>query len=182
MAFDWLISGYLSLCVLVWLGIDYTLRALICLSMVHVWLILFIGDVHMLIILIDSLTYFYIVTLLVVWLSYFPWHVYSHSSCHDWFSLLYNILFVSTYCLFYYIPILLIIFMLSLWYEWYTCYLHDCSSSMWCLHYLSMWDTHLSSYLQLPCLGRPCFLQSCIWYKTCYFVCSSTELVIQSRV
>ena len=73
--------------------------------MMHVWLLLFIGYIGMLITSIDSLTYFSIVTLLVIWLSYFPWHVYSHfcisrSYWCDWFSLLYIILFISTYCLF----------------------------------------------------------------------------------
>ena len=38
-AFDWSINGYPSQCVLVWLVVDYTLRALICLSMIHVWLL-----------------------------------------------------------------------------------------------------------------------------------------------
>ena len=104
-AFDWLISGYPSLHVFVWLSVDYTLRALICLSVMHVWLLLFIRDVDMLITSIDSLTYFSIVTLLVVWLSCFPRHIYSHfcishSSWHDLFYLLYIILFISTYCLF----------------------------------------------------------------------------------
>ena len=56
--FDWSISGYPSLHVFVWLGVDYTLRALVYLSVMHVWLLLFIGDVDMLITLIDSLTYF----------------------------------------------------------------------------------------------------------------------------
>ena len=103
--FDWSISGYPFLCVFVWLSVDYTLRALICLFVLHVWLLLFIEDVHILIISIDSLTYFCIVILHVVWLSCFPWHVYSHfcmshSYWCDWFSLLYIILFISTYCLF----------------------------------------------------------------------------------
>ena len=40
-----------------------------------------------------------------MWLSYFPWHAYSHFSIScsywcDWFSLLYIILFISIYCLF----------------------------------------------------------------------------------
>ena len=87
--------------------------------MIHVWLLLFIGYIDMLITSIDSLTYFRIVTLLVVWLSCFPGHVYSHfyishSSWYDWFSLLYIILFVSTYCPFCYIPILFIISLPSL--------------------------------------------------------------------
>ena len=104
-AFDWLISWYPSLHVFVWLSVDYTLRALICLSVMHVWLLLFIKDVDMLITSIDYLTYFSIVTLLVIWLSCFLGHVYSHfcishSSWHDWFYLLYIILFISTYCLF----------------------------------------------------------------------------------
>ena len=64
--FDWLINEYPFLCALVWLSVDYTLRALICLYVMHVWLLLFIRDIHMLIISIDSLTYFCIVTLLVV--------------------------------------------------------------------------------------------------------------------
>ena len=87
--------------------------------MLYVWLLLFFRDVHMLIISIDSLTCFCLVTLLVVWLSCFPWHVYSHfcishSSWHDWFSLLYIILFVSTYCPLCYIPILFILSLPSL--------------------------------------------------------------------
>ena len=87
--------------------------------MLYVWLLLFFRDVHMLIISIDSLTCFCLVTLLVVWLSCFPWHVYSHfcishSSWHDWFYLLYTILFVSTYCPFCYIPILFILSLPSL--------------------------------------------------------------------
>ena len=74
---------------------------------------------HMLIISIDSLTCFCLVTLLVVWLSCFPWHAYSHfcishSSWHDWFYLLYIILFVSTYCPLCHIPILFILSLPSL--------------------------------------------------------------------
>ena len=51
-----------------------------------------------------------------------------------------------------------------------------------CMSCLSMWDTHLSPYFQVPSLGQPCFPWSCIWYETCYFVCSSIELVIRNRV
>ena len=99
MAFDLLVNRYPSLHVFVWMGVDYALWALIRLSVMYFWLLLFIGDVDMLITSIDSLTYFSIVTLLVVWLSYFPRHVYSHfcishSSWHDWFYLLYVILFI----------------------------------------------------------------------------------------
>ena len=84
--------------------------------MMHVWLLLFIGYIDMLIKSINSLTYFGIVTLFVVWLFCSPWHVYSHfcisySYWHDWFSLLYIILFISTYCLSCYIPILFIMFL-----------------------------------------------------------------------
>ena len=132
-------------------------------------------------------------TLLVVWLSCFLGHVYSHfyishSSWHNWVSLLYIILFVSTYCPFCYIPIFFILSLPSLCrYEWYTCYLHDClvhdcSYYVWCMSCLSMWDTHPSPYLQLPGLGRPCYPWSHIWYQTCYFVCSLIELMIHSRV
>ena len=116
-----------------------------------------------------SLTYFSIVTLLIVWLSYFTGHIYSHfcishSSWHDWFYLLYIILFISTYCLFLLYSYLAyhILAYLVCRYELYTYYLHDClvhdcSFSMWCMYCLSMWDTHLSPYLQLPSLGRSCF-------------------------
>ena len=133
-------------------------------------------------------------TLLVAWLSCFPWHVYSHfcisnSSWQDWFSLLYNILFVSTYCLLCYIPILFILFLPSLGVDMsdipiicMTVWCNDYSSSVWCMCCLSMRDTHLSPYLQFPSRGRPCFPWSHIWYETCYFVSSSTELVIRSRV
>ena len=72
--------------------------------MLYVWLLLFFRDVSH----VDYIDWFsylpFIVTHFVVWLSCFPWHTYSyfcisHSSWHDWLSLLYNILFVSTYCL-----------------------------------------------------------------------------------
>ena len=66
MAFDWLISGYSSLRVFICLGVDYALRALIRLFVMHVWLLLFIEDVDMLVTSVDSLTYFSIMTLLVV--------------------------------------------------------------------------------------------------------------------
>ena len=119
MVFDWSINGYPSLRVFVWLGVDYTLRALIGLFVMYVWLLLFIGDVCTLITSIDSLTFFSIVTFLVVWLSCFLGHVYSHfcishSSWHDWFSLLYIILFVLTYCPLCYIAILFILSLPSL--------------------------------------------------------------------
>ena len=51
-----------------------------------------------------------------------------------------------------------------------------------CMSCVSMWDTHLSPYFQIPNLGWHCFPWSCIWYETCCFVCSSTELMIKSRV
>ena len=51
-----------------------------------------------------------------------------------------------------------------------------------CMSCLSMWETHLSSYFQVPSLSRHCFPWSRIWYETFCFVCSSTELVIKSRV
>ena len=51
-----------------------------------------------------------------------------------------------------------------------------------CMSCLSMWDTHLSPYFQVPSLGRYCFRWSRIWYETFCFVCFSTELVIKSRV
>ena len=117
-AFDWLINGYPSLRVFVWLGVDYALRALICLSLIHVWLlcsfVMLTCWLHRLILLPFS-----IVTILVVWLSCFPGHVYSHfyiphSFWHDWLSLLYIILFLSTYCPLCYIPILFIISLPSL--------------------------------------------------------------------
>ena len=117
--------------------------------MMHVWLLLFIGYIDMLIISIDSLTYFSIVTLLVVWLSCFPGHVYSHfyiphSFWHDWLSLLYIILFLSTYCPLCYIPILFIISLPSLCVDmsdisiicmtvWYMTALLLCDACLVCL-------------------------------------------------
>ena len=103
----------------IWL-VDQWIPLFMCLGMIGYWLhiksfdmfvcniclvVMFICDVDMLITSIDSLTYFSIVTLLVVWLFCFIGHVYSHfcishSSWHDWFYLLYVILFISTYCLF----------------------------------------------------------------------------------
>ena len=103
----------------VWL-VDQWILLSMCLGMIVCWLhvesfdmfvyniclaIMFICDVDMLITSFDSLVYFSIVTLLVIWLFCFPGHVYSHfcishSSWHDWFYLLYIILFISTYYLF----------------------------------------------------------------------------------
>ena len=103
----------------VWL-VDQWIPLFMCFCTIECWLhvesfdmfiygtclaVMFIWDVHMLITLIDFLTYFYIVTLLVVWLSCSPSHVYSHfcisySSWHNWFYSLYIILFILTYCLF----------------------------------------------------------------------------------
>ena len=103
----------------IWL-VDRWIPLSMCLGMIGCWLhvesfdmficdtclaSMFICDVDMLITSIDSLTYFSIMTLLVVWLSCFPRHIYSHfgishSYWHDWFYLLYIILFISTYCLF----------------------------------------------------------------------------------
>ena len=51
-----------------------------------------------------------------------------------------------------------------------------------CMSCLSMWDAHLSPYLQVPSLNWPCFPWSHIWYETYCFVCSLTELMIRSRV
>ena len=51
-----------------------------------------------------------------------------------------------------------------------------------CMSCLSMWDAHISPYLKVHSLGRPCFPWSRIWYETCCFVCSSTKLVIRNRV
>ena len=58
-------------------------------------------------------------TLLVEWLSCFPWHVHSHfcishSYWHDWFSLFYIILFISTYYFFLLYTFFLSCFLLSL--------------------------------------------------------------------
>ena len=61
----WLVSHWIpfSLCSFVWLGVDYILRTLICLSVMHAWLLLFIRDVHMLITSIDPLAMIILLTL-----------------------------------------------------------------------------------------------------------------------
>ena len=51
-----------------------------------------------------------------------------------------------------------------------------------CMSCLSMSDTHPSPSLQVPSLSRHYFPWSRIWYETCCFVYSSTELVIRSMV
>ena len=103
----------------VWL-VDQWIPLFMCFCMIGCWLHvesfdMFILDACLAIIVhwrcshvdyIDWYSYLpFIVTLFVVWLSCFPGHVYSHfcishSSWHDWFYLLYIILFISTYCLF----------------------------------------------------------------------------------
>ena len=64
----------------------------------------------------------------------------------------------------YYTPILLIIFLPSLCVAMSD--IHVICMIAWCmtaillcdaLYCLSVWDTHLSFYLQLPSLGQPCF-------------------------
>ena len=101
----------------------------------------------MLIISIDSLTCFCIVVLLVVWLSCFPWHVYSHfcishSSWHDWFYLLYIILFVSTYCPFCYTPILFILSLPNLCVDMSD--IHVLCMISWCMTALLLCDACIS--------------------------------------
>ena len=107
----------------IWL-VDQWITLSTCLCMIGCWLHvesfdIFICDACLVIIVhwrcwhVDYIDWFSYL-LLVVWLSCFPGHVYSHfcisrSSWHDWFYLLYSILFVSTYCPFCYIPILFIL-------------------------------------------------------------------------
>ena len=137
----WLVNQWIlfSLCVFVWLGIDYTLRALICLSVMHIWLLLFLRDVHMLIMSIDPLamiilltltsmfTLLYILFVLICWFLF----VYYLDPFFSMLSLLYTHL---SY---------LILAQFLCKYNWYTCALHDCllhdySSFVWCMCCLSM--------------------------------------------
>ena len=100
-AFDWSISGYPSLCAFVWLGVDYMLRALICLSVMHVWLLLFICDIDLLTTLIDSLACF---------------------SIHD--SYCYMIILLSLTCIFSFLYISFILAWLILFIVYYLVYLN----------------------------------------------------------
>ena len=185
MAFDWSINGYSSLCVLVWLVVDYTLRALICLSVMHVWLLfsfmILTCWLHRLILLLalayDS-SYCMIILLSLTCIFSFLYIL---------FILVWLILFIVYYLVIY--LSCLSCFLLSLFVDMSD--IHVICMIAWCmtaillcdaLYCLSVWDTHLSFYLQLPSLGQPCFPWSCIWYETCCFVCSSIELVIRSRV
>ena len=87
--------------------------------MMYVWLLLFIRDVHILIISIDSLTYFCIVTLLLCdYLTFLDMHILIflylvHIGVID--SLYCILSYLSQYIVYsYYTPILLIIFLPSL--------------------------------------------------------------------
>ena len=106
----WLVNQWIpfSLCVFVWLGIDYTLRALICLSMMHIWLLLFLRDVHMLIMLIDLLAMIILLTLTSMFTLLYILFV---SIC--WFFFLCTILILFLACYPYCILILVILFLLS---------------------------------------------------------------------
>ena len=186
----WLVDQWvhISLCACVCLTVDYTLRAFgitildACLVMVFVW------GIGMLIILIDHFDYPHIFTLLVLWLLCSPLHVHSsyclsRSSWHIWFLVVYyhDYYWARYHCQ--------IFFLISLCVDLDDIYLFCmticCMTSHIlcdCMSCLSMWDTHLSHYLQVPSLGQHCFPWSRIWYETCCVVCSSTELVIRNKV
>ena len=102
----WLVDQWVptSLCVCVFLTIEYTLRALgiiisdACLVIVFVW------GFGVSIILIDPFDYPHVLTLLVVWLLCLPWHVHyscclSHSLWHDCFFWSYVILFIMEHAI-----------------------------------------------------------------------------------
>ena len=105
----WLVNQWIpfSLCVFVWLGIDYTLRALICLSVMHIWLLLFLRDVHMLIMSIDPLAMIILLTLTSMFTLLYILFVLI---C--WFFLC-TILILFLACYPYCILILVILFLLS---------------------------------------------------------------------
>ena len=183
-----------SLCAFVCLIVDYTLRALDIIILDACLVIVFVWGIVMLIILIDPFAYLHILTLLVVWLLCSPWHVHSCcclscSSWHVWFSWLYIIMIIMEHAILVRYSSRSSYFLFSLCVDLddihVLCMTLYCMTSLIpcdCMSCLSMWDTHLSPYLQFPSLVRPYFPWSHIWYETCYFVCSSTELVIRSRV
>ena len=186
----WLVDQWVhtSLCVCVCLTVDCTLRAL-GITILDAWLVMvLVWGIGMSIILIDSFDYSHILTLLVVWLFCSPWHVHSYcclsrSSWHVCFLVVY---YHDCYWACYHCQIF---FSISLCVDLDDIYLFCmtvcCMSFLIlcdCMSCLSMWETHLSSYFQVPSLGRHCFPWSRIWYETFCFVCSSTELMIRNRV
>ena len=102
----WLVNQLVltSLCVCVYLTVDCTLRTL-NIDIFDAWLVtVFVWGIDMLIILIDHFVFPHILTLLVVWSLYSPWHVHysyclSHSLWHDWFSWLYIILIIMEHAI-----------------------------------------------------------------------------------
>ena len=117
-------------------------------------------DIDTLMILIDSLAMIILLVLICIFTLLYILFVSIH-----WFSLLHIILIIFHHVI-YSCCILILLGMFLVWlacrYGWYICssydcLLHDFSPSMWCMYCLFVWDTHLSFYLQLPSLDRPCF-------------------------
>ena len=117
-------------------------------------------DIDMLIILIDSLAMIILLILIYIYTLLYILFVSTY-----WFSLLHIILIIFHHVIYSFcILILLVLFLVwhACRYGWYICFSYDCLwhyffPSMWCMYCLFVWDTHLSLYLQLPSLGRPCF-------------------------
>ena len=183
-----------SLYTFVCLNFDYTLRALDIIILDACLVIVFVWGIVMLIISIDPFDYPHILTLFVIWLLCSPWHVHSCcclscSSWHVWFSWLYIIMIITEHAILARYSSRLSYFLLSLCVDLddihVLCMIVCCITSLFpcdCMSCLSMWDTHLSPYLQVSSLDQHCFPWSRIWYEICCFVCSSTKLVIRSRV
>ena len=124
---------------------------------------IFVWDVGMLIMLIDHLTLLSIVTLILPCLFWLP-HMYRltivyHLIWHDWFSWLYIILFIIEHAI-----ICQIFFLINLCVDLDDIYLFCmtvcCMTFLVpcdCMSCLSMWDTHLSPYFQVPSLGSTWF-------------------------
>ena len=183
------------LCAFVCLIVDYTLKALNIIFLDACLVIVFVWGIEMFILSIDHFAYPHILTLFAIWLLYSPWLVYSQCclSFSSWY--LDFFCYVLSWSP---LSIPFVIFIYSSWFLYFLLSLcvdlddiHVLCKTIYCMTFLilcdcmsclSMWDTHLSLYLQLPSLSRPCFLWSHIWYETFCFVCSSTELVIRSRV
>ena len=167
----WLVDQWVptSLCVCVCLTIDCTLRALDIIILDACLVMVFVCGMDILIILIDSLVYPHILTLIVVWLLYSPWYVHFCcclycSSWHDWFSWLYIIMIIMEHAILARYSSWLSYFLFSLCVDLddicVLCMTVYCMTPLIlcdCMGCFSMWDTHLSSYLQVLSLGQPCF-------------------------
>ena len=158
----WLVDQWVptSLCVFVCLTVDCTLKVLDIIILDACLVIVFVWGIGMLIILIDHFAYPQILTLLVVWLVYSSWLVYSQ--CCSSFSSLY----LNSFC---YIPSwssLSMSFILVRYASWLSYFLLSLCVDLDDIHVLCMIVCCMTSLF-------PCDCMSCLSMCDCMTVSGS---------